>query len=71
MPIYDFRCERCGQACEVRQSMSALPPACPGCGDAMERWIRSAPALHGAATQGRERAARSLPQCGKGCRCCP
>jgi putative FmdB family regulatory protein len=71
MPIYDFRCKPCGQQCEVQQSMLAVPPKCQDCGNNMERWISSAPAVHGGAARGREQAARSIPQCGKGCRCCP
>jgi putative FmdB family regulatory protein len=71
MPIYDFRCRLCEQQREVRQSINASPPVCPDCGSGMERWIGSAPAVHGASSRGREQAARSLPQCGKGCRCCP
>lgn len=73
MPTYDYRCETCGQHCEVRHSMSEMPPPplCPDCGSNMKRWIYSAPAIHGGAARGREQAARSLPHCGKGCRCCP
>jgi len=71
MPIYDFRCKPCGQQLEVRQSMNASAPVCTACGSRMERWFCSAPAVHGRGAQGREQAARSLPQCGKGCRCCP
>ncbi|NOX43076.1 MAG: zinc ribbon domain-containing protein [Gammaproteobacteria bacterium] len=71
MPIYDFRCNPCGQQCEVQQSMNAPPPICLDCGNDMERWFSSVPVVHGGAARGREQAARSLPQCGKGCRCCP
>ncbi len=71
MPIYDYRCPQCGYHRELLQSMNALPPDCPTCSDGMEKWISTAPALHGQAAQGREQAARSLPQCGKGCSCCP
>ena len=71
MPTYDYRCTYCGKQCELNQSMSASPPECPGCGNGMERWFSAAPAVHGGAAYGRERAVRSLPQCGKGCRCCP
>jgi hypothetical protein len=35
------------------------------------RLILSAPAIHGAMARGRDLAARSIPECGKGCRCCP
>lgn len=71
MPIYDFRCEPCGQQREVHQPMNASPPVCPDCGRGMELCFHSAPAVHGGAAAGREQAVRSLPQCGKGCRCCP
>lgn len=73
MPTYDYRCKPCEQECEVRRSMSetSSPPVCSSCGNDMERWFKSAPAVHGVAARGREQAVRSLPQCGKGCRCCP
>ena len=71
MPIYDYRCQQCDYQRELLQSMSTPPPECPSCSGGMERWISSAPAIHGQAVQGRERAASSLPQCGKGCSCCP
>lgn len=71
MPIYDYRCPNCGQQREMLQSMSAQPPECSTCSGEMERWISTAPAVHGLAVQGRELAARSIPQCGKGCSCCP
>ncbi len=71
MPIYDYRCPQCGYQRERMQSMNAPPPDCPTCSDTMERWIKTAPAIHGGAAHGREQAARSLPQCGKGCSCCP
>jgi putative FmdB family regulatory protein len=71
MPTYDYRCTQCGYQLELHQSMNASPPDCPACGDCLERWIRTAPAVHGRAAQGRDQAIRSLPQCGKGCRCCP
>lgn len=71
MPIYDFRCTSCAQQIEVTQSMNASSPICQRCDIDMERWISCAPAVHGAVALGREQAARSLPQCGKGCRCCP
>lgn len=71
MPIYDFRCKSCEQQREVRQPMSASPPLCANCGQEMELWFQSAPVVHGGAAIGREQAVRSLPQCGKSCRCCP
>ena len=71
MPTYDFRCKPCGQEYEIQQSMNAPHPICLDCGNDMERWIKSAPVVHGRGARGREQAARSLPQCGKGCRCCP
>lgn len=71
MPTYDFRCKHCRQHSEVQQSMSAPVPTCPSCGGGLERWFHAAPVVHGVASSGREQAIRSLPQCGKGCRCCP
>lgn len=71
MPSYNFRCKQCEQHIEVQQPMNASAPACPGCGNGMERWFHTAPVVHGSASSGRELAARSLPQCGKSCSCCP
>jgi len=71
MPIYDFRCKPCEQQCEVQQPMNAPVPICSDCGNAMDRWFSTAPVVHGAGARGREQAVQSLPQCGKGCRCCP
>src|SRR4051794_34541085 len=45
MPLYDYKCSKCGQVFEVRQSFSdALLTTHDGCGGALERLI-SAPAL--------------------------
>ena len=71
MPIYDFKCSNCNREAEVLQSISDSAPTCPACGHGMQHWYKSAPAVHGATSIGREKAMRSLPQCGKGCRCCP
>ncbi|WP_078476483.1 FmdB family zinc ribbon protein [Solemya elarraichensis gill symbiont] len=71
MPTYDFQCTQCGYQHELLQSMNAPPPDCPTCGDCMKQLIRTAPTVHGGAAFGREQAVRSLPQCGKGCSCCP
>lgn len=32
MPIYEFRCARCGNLSEVVQRVGARPPPCPVCG---------------------------------------
>ena len=38
MPMYDYRCTRCGNFREIRPMMeSRTPRACPACGDASER----------------------------------
>lgn len=71
MPYYDYECQACHERFEVRQSIEAPAPACPDCGGHSVRIILSAPAVHGAFARGRELAARSIPVCGKGCRCCP
>jgi len=45
MPLYDYRCKKCGEVFEVRQSFSdALLTVNEGCGGAVDRLI-SAPAL--------------------------
>jgi len=45
MPLYDYRCHKCGETYEVRQRISEDPLTVhEGCGGAVERLI-SAPAL--------------------------
>lgn len=46
MPMYDYKCERCGTVFETLQKFSDAPlKVHPGCGGAVERMI-SASALH-------------------------
>lgn len=45
MPLYEYRCTKCGERMEVLQHLSDAPPAeCPRCGGALEKVI-SASAL--------------------------
>ena len=40
MPIYEFRCKKCGNQIEVIQKMSDKPPAkCKKCGGRLEKMI--------------------------------
>ena len=60
MPRYDYRCEDCGNAFEVRMSMSEYSegnkPECPQCGShAVDRTFTSVGVLTGS------RAARGVP----------
>lgn len=71
MPIYDYQCSACRGHFEARRAISADAPNCPQCGGPSMRTILSAPVIHGAMARGRDLAARSIPECGKGCRCCP
>jgi putative FmdB family regulatory protein len=71
MPTYDYRCRDCGTEFESFQRIGARAPACRACGGRTEKLLLTAPAIHGAMAAGREAAMRSLPECGKGCRCCP
>ena len=71
MPTYDYQCSACRDQFEARRSLAADAPLCPQCGGPTMRIILSAPAIHGALARGRDLAARSIPECGKGCRCCP
>lgn len=71
MPAYDYRCSVCHSQFESRHKLTAAAPPCPQCGGSAVRVILSAPAIHGFMARGRDRAARSIPECGKGCRCCP
>lgn len=71
MPTYDYQCRECHRCFEVHHALSAPAPACPACRGETRRLLLSAPAVHGAMASGRDAAMRALPQCGKGCRCCP
>ena len=71
MPTYDYRCQDCHDEFEAFHTMSDPSPNCGACGGETARILRRAPVFHGVMARGREAAASSLPQCGKGCRCCP
>jgi putative FmdB family regulatory protein len=48
MPLYDYRCEACGERFEVRHGFSDPAPVCPACGRAqVQRLITTAPAVIG------------------------
>src|SRR3546814_2158506 len=46
MPVYEYRCDACGQF-EARRPLAEFraPAACPDCGEFAARFIGSAPAL--------------------------
>jgi len=71
MPTYDYRCLNCRTQFEASHAITAAAPHCASCGGKAERVLLSPPAVHGLQARGRDAAARSLPECGKGCRCCP
>ena len=71
MPTYDYLCTECRTQFEANHAIADTPPPCAACGGKARRVILSAPAVHGFQARGRDSAARSLPECGKGCRCCP
>jgi len=71
MPTYDYECTGCGVQVETRHAIGVAPPPCRTCGGGLRRVLLQAPAMHGFSARGREAAARSLPECGNGCRCCP
>jgi len=71
MPTYDYQCRECQTRFEAHHAMTDAAPVCIACGGEAQRLILSAPAVHGFLARGRDIAARSLPECGKGCRCCP
>ena len=71
MPTYDYQCRECGGRFEAVHSMTDIPPGCTRCGGSARRILLRAPAVHGLMARGRDMAIRALPQCGKGCRCCP
>ena len=66
MPIYEFRCAKCGITTEmlIRTSLDKKAPSCPDCGSTkMERLI-SAPNIQ------RESISSAAPRCGREATCC-
>jgi putative FmdB family regulatory protein len=48
MPLYDYKCETCGQQFEARHGFNDAAPACPACGQQqVQRLITTAPAIMG------------------------
>jgi putative FmdB family regulatory protein len=45
MPIFEFKCPKCGKYLERVLSIAIAPFKCPVCGELMEKLI-SAPAIH-------------------------
>ena len=44
MPIYEYRCQNCGEKVEVLVRMgTSTPPACPNCGNPLLEKLFSAP----------------------------
>ncbi len=48
MPLYDYRCEACGNRFEVRHGFNDYAEACPACGERqITRLITTAPSILG------------------------
>jgi putative FmdB family regulatory protein len=48
VPLYDYRCEVCGNQFEVRHGFDDSAPLCPACGrEQVQRLITTAPAIMG------------------------
>jgi len=43
MPIYEYRCENCGERVEVLVRSAAAKPTCPHCGQPLHDRLISAP----------------------------
>lgn len=39
MPIYEFKCEKCGKEFEEMTGSQDMPPSCPECGSASRKLI--------------------------------
>lgn len=57
MPIYEYRCDTCGQRFDEFQPMGAKAPPCPGCGTEGAERLMSLVARGAGASAG----------CGPGC----
>ncbi|RJP22132.1 MAG: zinc ribbon domain-containing protein [Candidatus Abyssobacteria bacterium SURF_5] len=66
MPLYDFKCNDCGEKSEVliRTSLERESPSCSRCGSTNLERLISAPNI------AREHAATAKTRCGKGSTCC-
>lgn len=66
MPLYEYRCENCGEQVEVlvRSEMSA-PPTCPNCGSPLLEKLFSVPYV----LSGRTHRPSGLTCCGREERC--
>jgi putative FmdB family regulatory protein len=79
MPLYEYRCEDCGQEFELRQKFSDDPATtCPACGGAIEKLIsRTSFSLKGRGwySEGysKDSKSKTLPGCPKegSCASCP
>ena len=68
MPIYEYKCEHCGQDCELLVNRSAeTKPACPGCGSTELKKKISKPAASACACGGS--CGGNCGGCGCGCGC--
>jgi putative FmdB family regulatory protein len=48
VPLYDYRCEGCGNQFEARHGFNDSAPPCPACGrEEVKRLITTAPAIMG------------------------
>ncbi len=73
MPIYEYRCEPCGERFEELVRASDPEVACPGCGGAdVQRLLSSFAGIGGAAAAQEAPAPASRParRHGGGCSCC-
>ncbi|MBL7183694.1 MAG: zinc ribbon domain-containing protein [Anaerolineae bacterium] len=65
MPVYEYRCENCGEQVEVLvRSRTSTPPTCPNCGSSLLEKLLSVPYV----MKG-ERHPAGLTCCGRGERC--
>ena len=72
MPIFEYRCQKCGVKYEkIVFNREAPPPECPGCGSAEVEKLISAPGSVGVGLMSTSSAPSSCPsaasgQCGSG-----
>ncbi len=64
MPIYEYRCERCGDEFELLLASSASPARCPGCSSSR---VKKRFSLFAVAGSGRQPGEARGASCG-GCR---
>ncbi|MEO5366776.1 MAG: zinc ribbon domain-containing protein [Magnetococcus sp. WYHC-3] len=68
MPLYDYKCDGCGHAFEINQSMNDAPVrVCPSCGAEHVRKVLTTGGIMGSTKMGQGGGSMPPPCAGGGC----